>query len=355
MIRADIHVNFPQYALNASLEIPSEGITAFFGPSGAGKTTLLRAIAGLERAHNSFVQVGDAVWQDDANGVFVPPHQRTLGFVFQGAHLFEHLNVRRNLEFGMKRVPDGARFIEIEKIIDLLGIGHLLERQPGTLSGGERQRVGIARALATSPSVLLLDEPLSALDVQRKQEIIPYLERLNHQLKIPMLYVTHAIDEVVRLADHMVLLDGGNVTAAGATQNLLTRLDLPLAFGEGAAAIIDGRVASFDEAYQICRVAFDGGHFDLPSHPVAIGQPVRVRVQARDVSLMLVPQVRTSILNTLPVTVTDLSEDAVGQVIIGLDTHGTRLLCRVTKRSAALLEVSPGKPMFAQVKGVAII
>ena len=348
-------VTFSGYSLNVDLALPGEGITALFGPSGAGKTTLLRVIAGLERANDGFVKIGEEIWQDDARGIFVPTYQRSLGFVFQDVHLFEHLDVQRNLEFGMKRIPSIDRHIPLQRVVELLGINHLMDRRPSTLSGGERQRVGIARALATSPRLLLLDEPMAALDIQRKAEIMPYLERLNHQLKIPMLYVSHAIDEVSRLADHMVLLNRGSVCACGTTQDLLTRLDLPLASGEMASAIVDGRVVDYDAPLQICRVEFSGGHLELPSDPIEPGQRVRLRVQARDVSLMLAPQAGTSILNNLPVLVTDLSDDTTGRVIVGLDAGGTRLLCRITKKSAVALELAPGKDLYAQVKGVAVI
>jgi len=230
-IHARINVAYPDYSLDVDLELPGQGITALFGPSGTGKTTFLRAMAGLETTKDSRIEVGGEVWQDDARGLFLPPYRRPLGFVFQNVHLFDHLDIRRNLEFGMRRVPAAKRTIPLDCAIELLGIGHLMTREPCTLSGGERQRVGIARALAASPRILLLDEPLAALDMQRKTEIMPYLERLNQQLKIPMLYVSHSLDEVARLADHIVLLKAGRVIASDESGRLLTRLDMPLAHG----------------------------------------------------------------------------------------------------------------------------
>ena len=354
-IHVRVRVAYPDYSLAVDLELPGAGITALFGPSGAGKSTFLRAIAGLERAQDSHITVDGEVWQDDARGIFIPTHQRPIGFVFQNVLLFEHLNVKKNLEFGMKRVPAAQQKISLDYAVDLLGIGHLMQRQPSTLSGGECQRVGIARALASSPRVLLLDEPLAALDMQRKSEIMPYLERLNHQLKIPMLYVSHALDEVARLADHIVLLDSGCVLASDKATNMLTRLDMPLAHGDTAAAVIDGLVIDHDPEFQLACIEFSGGRIFLPNDTVKIGQRVRLRVQARDVSLTLERQTGSSILNSIAATVVDLSGDSVGQMMVGLDAGNTRLLCRITKKSASALELKPGLTLFAQVKGVAVL
>jgi len=354
-IRARIRVDYDGYALDADLNLPGEGITALFGPSGAGKSTFLRVMAGLERTRDSYIEVGEEVWLDDAKKFSLPTYQRPLGFVFQDVHLFEHLDVRGNLEFGMRRVPVEDRRISLDSAIELLGIGHLTERRPSRLSGGERQRVGIARALATSPRVLMLDEPLSALDMQRKAEIMPYLELLNAELKIPILYVSHALDEVARLADRLVLLDKGRVLAFGPTDELLTRFDLPLAYGDTAAALVYGWVDGVDPVYKLARVGFAGGSLLLPNDTVRIGQQVRLRIQARDVSLALERQSGTSILNSTEATVIDLSDDAVGQVMVGVEAGSVRLLSRITKKSAETLGLEPGKRVFAQVKGIAIV
>ncbi len=355
VIQARIDVRYPAFSLQAALSFPARGISALFGPSGSGKTTVLRTIAGLERHGASYVQIGEEVWQDSARNIFAPVYERSIGFVFQDARLFEHLSVKKNIAFGMQRVPQHARHISCDRAIDLLGIGHLMDRHPATLSGGERQRVGIARALATSPKLLLMDEPLAALDTPRKQEILPYLERLNQELDIPILYVSHAIDEVARLADYMVLLQEGKHIASGPIDEMLTRFDLPLAFGDTAAAIIDGRVIERDEAFDLASVEFAGGRIVLPNNTVTLGQRVRLRIQARDVSLTLEPQSGTSILNSLSVIINDMSNDAAGQVMIGLDANGTRLLCRITRKSASALDLAPGRALFAQIKGVAII
>ena len=354
-IQARIAAHYPGFSLEADITVPGQGISALFGPSGSGKTTVLRAIAGLERHCATYVRHNGDVWQDSANAIFIPVHQRPIGFVFQDAHLFDHLDVKRNIEYGMQRVPQAQRTVSRDRAIDLLGIGHLMDRQPATLSGGERQRVGIARALATSPRLLLLDEPLAALDMPRKLEILPYLERLNTEFNIPMIYVSHAIDEVARLADHLVLLQDGRMVASGEIGHMLTRFDLPLAYGDTAAALIDGRVMERDDAFHLARVAFSGGQILLPSDAVTVGQRVRLRIQARDVSLTLQAQTGTSILNSLSVTVTDIKDDAVGQSMVGLDAGGTRLLCRITRKSAHTLALHAGKQLFAHVKGVAII
>ena len=359
-IQLRLHVKREAFTLKLDLTLPGSGVTALFGPSGSGKTTCLRAIAGLERtaanAVNNFVAINGEVWQDDANNVFMPTHRRALGFVFQEASLFPHLSVAQNLAYGQGRVPPTQRRVSLERAIELLGIRSLLARQPMTLSGGERQRVSIARALATSPHLLLMDEPLAALDAKRKAEIFPYLETLHHELHLPILYVSHAIDEVARLADHLVLIESGQVIASGNTAELMTRLDLPLAQGDGAGAIIAATVVSHDPGYVVTLARFAGGDIHIPQQPGAkVGDTVRVRVQARDVSLTLERQSGTSIQNILPVTITALSPDSPGQVMVQLDAVGTALLARVTVRSADALKLAVGQQLFAQVKGVAII
>ncbi|MBM3582744.1 MAG: molybdenum ABC transporter ATP-binding protein, partial [Alphaproteobacteria bacterium] len=288
------------FSLDVDLTLPGQGITAVFGPSGAGKTSVLRAIAGLERAAG-FVRVNGATWQDDTRNEFVPTHRRPLGYVFQEASLFPHLDVRRNLEYGMQRVPAAKRRVSLHMAIDLLGIGTLMDRDPATLSGGERQRVAIARALATSPDLLLLDEPLASLDAARKAEVLPYLERLHDQWDLPVLYVSHALDEVVRIADHLVLMDKGRVAASGSIDALLARSDLRLIEGDGAAAWIEGTVADYDAAYHLLAIDCPGGRFLLPGSSRSAGTRVRLKVQARDVSLALEKPTGSSIINILPV------------------------------------------------------
>jgi len=355
-ITAQLTVAHPGFTLDVNLQLPGHGVTALFGPSGCGKTTCLRAIAGLERAKPGHVVVNGEVWQDDAQQIWRTTHERGLGYVFQEASLFDHLSVRGNIDYGLQRTPATRRKVALEQAVELLGIAHLMDRKPQALSGGERQRVAMARALATSPRLLLMDEPLAALDAQRKAEVLPYLERLHRTLDIPMLYVSHAIDEVARLAGHMVLMREGRMLAQGPTDELIVRLDLPLAHGDAAATVITGTVLRHDAHDHITTVGFHGGQLLLVSPtPRAPGEPLRLRVQARDVSLALAAPHDTSILNVLPATVVALAEDSPGQLMVALDAGATRLLARVTQRSAQALGLTPGQPLFAQVKGIAIV
>lgn len=347
------------FTLNVDLALPAHGVTALFGPSGCGKTTLLRAVAGLERPKPGRVIVSGDTWQDDRAHIWLPTHQRPLGYVFQEASLFSHLSVQGNLDFGLKRVPAGERRIALDQAIELLGIGHLLSRRPAQLSGGERQRVAIARALATSPRLLLMDEPLAALDSARKAELLPYFERLQRELTLPILYVSHALDEVAALASHLVLMEKGNAIASGTTEALLTRLDLPLAHGDNASAVVDAELVGIDEKWQLMRFSFAGGLLECvptPGRPLrSIGERLRLRILARDVSITLTPAADTSVLNVVPVTVRALTEDGPAQTLVTVDAGGIALLARVTRKSAALLNLQVGQRVFAQVKGVAML
>ena len=351
-----LHVQRPGFALDVDLRLPGQGVTTLFGPSGCGKTTLLRAVAGLERARPGRVLVRGQIWQDDTQDIWQPTHQRALGYVFQEASLFHHLSVRRTIEYGLNRTSAARRQIVLEQAVDLLGIAPLLERATATLSGGERQRVAIARALATSPRVLLMDEPLAALDMARKAEVLPYLERLPRELDMPILYVSHATDEVARLASHLVLLRDGKVQAQGDPAELMGTLDLPLAQGDAAATIVAGTVLAHDLEDHLTTIAFPGGRLQLVStRQRPVGQAVRLRVQARDVSLTLSPQTGTSILNAVPAQVVALREDSPGQIMVALEAGTTRLLARITQRSARTLCLTPGMHVVAQVKGIALL
>jgi molybdate transport system ATP-binding protein len=360
MIQAQLRWTRRDFTLDVALQLPMQGVTALFGPSGCGKTTLLRTLAGLERASGR-VALGDERWQDDAAGVFVPPHRRALGYVIQESALFPHLDVAANLAYGRRRSgADGAR-VDLPALVDLLGIGTLMQRRPATLSGGERQRVAIARALATGPRLLLMDEPLAALDAPRKAEILPYLERLSRTLALPVLYVTHAIDEVARLANHLVLMDGGRVRAAGPLAELLARPDLAWAGPDEAGVVLDTTLAGHDERYELSRVAFAGGELWLGRVPRGLGERVRVRVPARDVSLARDRPAETSILNVLPAEVRALHGQG-GTVMVRLAcvegasaAEGAPLLARITRRSAEGLGLRPGDRLYAQVKGVSLM
>jgi molybdate transport system ATP-binding protein len=350
------------FTLDVALALPARGVSALYGPSGCGKTTLLRALAGLERAAGR-VRVGGEIWQDDAHQTFVPTHRRPLGFVMQDAALFPHLDVRRNLAYGLSRTAPAVRRVALDDAVDLLGIAPLMARRPATLSGGERQRVAIARALATSPRLLLMDEPLAALDAARKADLLPYLERLHASLDIPVIYVSHALDEVARLADHLVLMEAGRVRAAGALAELLARLDLPLALGEDAGVVLDGVVGERDAQWQLARLDV-GSPADRCSlwardQGIALGRAVRLRVLARDVSLARTPQVGSSIGNQLPATVeaiADAGHPALALVRVRVGGEGgAALVARLTRRSADALALAPGLAVWAQVKTVALM
>lgn len=348
-------VTFPNYQLGFDLTLPGAGVTAFFGESGVGKSTLLRAVAGLERPTDAKIIVNENIWQDDDKKLFMPTHKRSLGFVFQDTRLFMHLNVMKNLQFGMKRAKEIKNVISLDKAVDLLGIRHLLDRMPVTLSGGEKQRVAIARALATSPDILLMDEPLAALDLKRRQEILPYLHRLNTELSIPILYVSHSLEEVAALSDHLVLLERGKITASGPTNEMLTRLDLPLAHYDTAAASISGKIIETDDEFQLSTFSFSGGHLYIPASGYTINQPLRLRIQARDVSLSIDKPGTSSILNVIEAVVINLTESGNGQVMVELDAQGTRFLSRITRKSASVLALKPNTRVFAQVKGTAVV
>lgn len=353
-IIARFAIAYPGFALEADLTLPGKGVTALFGHSGSGKTSLLRAIAGLERHSGAYLEVNGQVWQDV--GTFVPTHQRPLGYVFQEASLFPHLSVAGNLEFGLRRIPAAQRRVHLDQAVALLGLASLLQRRPDTLSGGERQRVAIARALLTSPRLLLMDEPLAALDSRRKAEILPYLARLRSELHIPVLYVSHSPDEVARLADHLVLLEAGQVLASGPLNQTLARLDLALAREDDAGVVVEGTVAGFDAAYQLLTLDFPGGQVQVAHGQIAPGQRLRFQIRARDVSLALSPQTDSSILNRLPATVTALADaDTPAHVLVGLEAGGTPLLARITRRSLDLLDLQVGKPVWAQIKAVALL
>jgi molybdate transport system ATP-binding protein len=353
-IVARFKLDRPGFSLDVDLALPSTGITALFGHSGSGKTTLLRAIAGLERVPGGRLVVAGEVWQDAA--IFLPTHRRPIGYVFQEASLFPHLTVRGNLDYGIKRTDRRPASADFSHIVDLLGIAPLLDRKPDRLSGGERQRVAIARALLTQPRLLLMDEPLAALDLARKEEILPYLEQLHEELKIPVLYVSHAPDEVARLADHLVALDAGRVVAAGPLAETLARTDLPIRLGEDAGVVLDAVVAAHDPQWHLARVDFPGGGLWVRDKGIPLGRHVRVRILARDVSLALEKIEGTSIVNSLPAQVSALGDDAHPALcLVRLDCGGVPLLARLTHRSAAALALTPGMHVWVQIKAVALI
>ncbi|HYD74698.1 molybdenum ABC transporter ATP-binding protein [Ramlibacter sp.] len=342
------------FTLDVDLRLPGSGITAIFGASGSGKTTLLRCVAGLERVAPARIAIAREVWQDSASGRFVPTHRRALGYVFQEASLFDHLDVRGNLDFARRRSGDGRT--SLQPLLELLGIAGLLDRRPWQLSGGERQRVAIARALATRPRVLLLDEPLAAVDLSRRREILPWLERLRDELRIPMLYVTHSGDEVARLAGHLVLLEAGTVRASGPLAEVLSRVDLPAIPAEERGALLHATIGERDAAWHLAHARFAGGAVWVQDPGLAPGAAVRVRVLARDVSLALQPPERSSIQNVLPCTVRAIVPGAhPSQALVQLACGESLLLARITARAVDQLGLAPGATVWAQVKSAALV
>ncbi len=365
------------FGLNVDLRLPAQGVSVLFGPSGCGKTTLLRCVAGLERPARGLVRLGAQCWQDSAAALWRPAHQRAVGYVFQDARLFAHLSVRGNLDYARRRAsagagggaPDPGRLLR--DAIELLGIGHLLERSCAALSGGERQRVAIARALATNPAVLLMDEPLAALDHARRQEVLPWLARLQRSLQLPMLYVTHAADEVAQLAEHLVVLEQGRVRAQGPIAQVLAQVETPVVLGEDAGALLSAVVRQVDRHWHLAQVDCAGSVLWLRDTGLQPGQAVRVRVLARDVSLALHEPTASSIQNSLPCTVRTIAPGAhPSQVLVQLQlgalgapsagadvpaVDAPLLLARITARAAHQLGLQPGLALWAQVKSVGLV
>ena len=352
MIECKIKIQLESFTLDANFSIPDRGITVVFGPSGSGKTTLLRAIAGLEKSDDGFLKIGNSVWQKGEN--FLPTHKRQIGYVFQDAALFDHLDVKGNLNFVVKRAI-GLKEDFIESIHNLLEIKTLLNRTTSQLSGGERQRVSIARALLTNPKILLLDEPLSALDLKRKNEILPYLDSIHNDLEIPILYVTHSQDEMSRLADHLLLIEDGNIIGSGPVNDMLTRFDMPLSHGGDAVSIIEAEVLKRDSEFNLMHLDFLGGQFIVPDNSFPVQTKVRIRVVARDVSLTKSKQVDTSILNIFPAMVQEIVNEGEAQVMVRLQIKDTILLACITRKSSYKLRLEKGSEVFVQVKSVAIL
>lgn len=356
MIHAQFQLQRAEFQLALDMQLPSQGITAIFGPSGCGKTTLLRAIAGLESCQQAQMSLGEECWHDSSRDYCLPTHQRPLGYVFQEASLFEHLDTAANLRFGYRLLAPEQRHIEFDQVVDSLGLSKLLKRRPHQLSGGERQRVALGRALLRSPRLLLCDEPLSALDHDSQDAILHYFEQIQRQFALPWLYVTHSPREVARLADHLVLLDQGQVLAQGPVAELLTRTDLPLARRADAESLLQARVLAHDHHYQLTRVRCHGGEdLLLPKLDRPIGAEVRVQVLAKDVSLARDNTGSNSFLNVLPTQVESVSADEGPFALVRLRLKEQSLLARITRKSADDLLLQAGMPIYAQVKGVALL
>lgn len=355
-ITAELRIRYADFTLDANLILPAKGITVFFGQSGCGKTSCLRAIAGLEKLEYGNVSIAGDVWQSSATHQFVPTYKRELGYVFQEAGLFPHLTVEDNLQFGAKRISAHKRHVKFAEITELLGITPLLKRYPAQLSGGEKQRVAIGRALLTSPKLLLMDEPLSALDQPRKQEFLPYLERLHRELDLPILYVTHSMQELARLADHIVLFDDGSVLASGDAHSILSDPKFDALFGDEIGSVFDTQVVAMHEN-QITELDCDGLTIWAVGYIAEQGVTYRCRILASDVGLSLEEPKFSTVLNRFRATIIDiqtsLSEDGQALVVLELENH-QRLLSKITLKSLYELNLGQGLQVWALVKSVAL-
>ena len=353
-----LSLNLADFTLDIDQRLPVEGITVLFGPSGSGKTTVLRCVAGLENA-TGVVSLGDEIWQDSARHIFKPTWQRELGYVFQEASLFEHMDVRANLHFGLrrvKRINRTGQTQDLDAAVALLGIDHLLDRSVSSLSGGERQRVAIARALATRPKLLLLDEPLASLDVARRKEVLPWLERLHHELRIPILYVTHSMDELVRLADHVVLLEEGSVQGSGPLSQAMASQEVARVIGDEAGVVIVGDVTEKNVQDQTVRVRFGDCHVWVPEQSVVLGQTVRLRILARDVNLSLAEYDDTTIQNCLRGEIASIDADVhPSQAILRVQCGHEVIISRASQQSIAKLGLVVGSSVWCQINAVLLI
>lgn len=344
------------FSLDISVKLPAQGVTAIFGASGCGKTSLLRCMTGLERVSSGQFKIADLTWQDES--YFEPVHTRQQGVVFQEASLFEHLTVQGNLDYASKRaskIPQSTSYIEYQQVLSLLGIEHLLGQFPGSLSGGEKQRVAIARALLRQPRILFMDEPLAALDYKRKQEILPYLESLSQMCKIPIIYITHSLEEVARLADYIVLMNEGRVVAEGELQDVLSRVDLPISLANDLGVVFKAQVQEKDAKWHLMQTQFAGGELWVKDNHLAIGDALRIRILAKDVSLSLTPQ-DSSILNSLPAEVMEVVDDVdAAMALVRLKMGDSIVISRVTRRSVDHLGLAPRLAVWAQIKSVAIL
>ncbi|WP_421694790.1 molybdenum ABC transporter ATP-binding protein [Aestuariivirga sp.] len=350
----DVRHRLGSFSLEVSFE-SLQGLTAVFGASGCGKTSLVNVIAGLLKPDHARIKVGDTTLIDTEAGINLSPPRRRIGYVFQDARLFPHMTVESNLAYGEWFTPRAERYAARGKIVELLGIGHLLKRRPRDLSGGEKQRVAIGRALLASPRLLLMDEPLASLDAARKAEIMPYLERLRDELRIPIVYVSHSVAEVMRLANDVAVLSQGRLAAFGPAADIAQRLDLvPEDDRDEGGAIIDMTVATHDTTFDLTRLTSAAGDIYVPGRIGPEGTPARVRIRARDVILALEEPQKISALNILRGTVAEISQAGQASVNVRLDCGGAAVVARITRHSAHALGLAPGTRAFAVVKAVSV-
>lgn len=343
------------FDLEVDFSVVGDAVTALFGPSGAGKSTIINIIAGLQKPDHGKITINDVVVEDSDRKVSVAPRKRNIGYVFQQPRLFPHLTVEKNLLFGWRRAGKRASEKDIAKLISLLGIESLVKRKTGALSGGEKQRVSLGRALLSNPQLLLLDEPLAALDHKRRDEILPFIERIRHEQHIPILYVSHSIDEVTRIADHIHILNQGKLAASGSIAEVFSRIDLyPITGRFEAGAIIDGKIVNHLEAHCLTHIAFGNQQLTVPRIAADIGETIRLRVRSRDIIVTLVEPREISANNVLTGKILDIRTDPGPYADLQLDCGGTRLIARITRHSADRLKLTVGTNVFAVIKSVTI-
>ena len=353
MIDIDIEARLGEFELGTKFSAPA-AITALFGPSGSGKTSLLRLIGGLETPLHGWIKVSGRTLFDASANISLPPRQRQVGYVLQEASLFPHFTVRRNLAYS-RWAGRRSGAIKMDDVCKILGIGHLLERMPGRLSGGERQRVAIGRALLSDPSILLLDEPLSALDTQRKMEILPFLEQVRDRFNIPMIYVSHSVDEITRLADYLVVMDDGQISASGAIEEVLAGLDIR---GSGdhleAGSLVHGICSAYDEQTGLAQIAVESQQISLPVSMMTKGTAVRLRIRPNDVALALVKPRDTSIQNMLECEISSIERLGPSHVDVGLMLGSQKIRSRITWKAATDLSLAKGQKCIALLKALAL-
>ena len=354
MIDIRVEKKLGSFSLNTAFESDSDGTTALFGRSGAGKTSIINMIAGLVQPDAGCIRINDLTLFDSARRINLAPEKRRIGYVFQDGRLFPHLSVKKNLTYGLRLTRKKFRYIGIDEVVDLLGIDHLMSRYPSALSGGEKQRVAIGRALLTSPSLLLMDEPLASLDETRKKDVLPFIARLSSRFSIPIIYVSHSLDEILNLADHLVLLSNGNVVACGNIESIVNRIDLaPYIGGSDYGSVISGIVDVCEDNYGLTHLKFAGGIIKVPHLFINTGSPVRIRIPARSVSISLSRPVDTSIQNVFPGTIEEILSPDPSFVDIRMDI-GCPLVARITRQSKESLGLKTGTPVFALVKSIAV-
>jgi molybdate transport system ATP-binding protein len=356
LLEAKFKISYQEFNLDVNLRLPAKGVTVVFGPSGSGKSTLLRCLSGLERAPSGFLKLADEIWQNEE--IFTPVNQRKIGLVFQESRLFPHLNTQENLLYGYRRTQPIDRNLHLEEVVLVLGLANLLNRYPGQLSGGERQRVAIGRALLTSPKLLLMDEPLASLDMQRKAEIIPFIKKIEEEFKTPIIYVTHSMNEVLQLVSTMVILNSGKVVNWGPVEEVFSDFQLRNVLGdEQLGAVLETTVSEHDEEFGLTQLDFMGQVLNVPKQNISVGQNLRVHIHSKDVSLSTAPPAgATSVLNILQAKVAKIGNLDLGgySVDIELDA-GRSILATITRKSLSNLNLKPGQPIFAHIKAIRMV